>query len=129
MLHTERPVVTVEVVPVERVRLRIEVVQGQETVTEQVQREQIVVDEHAVPGHRTARHAAPGAERRPQRRSARKRNRSRVAATSAASTSASTIVSTPAAVASSSPIGLTIRLSPTCSVPSPAVPTRLQPTT
>jgi len=38
-------VVTVEVVPVERVRLRTELVQGQETVTEQVQREQIVVDE------------------------------------------------------------------------------------
>ena len=49
VLHTERPVVTVEVVPVERVRLRTEVVQGQETVTEQVQREQIAVDEHAAP--------------------------------------------------------------------------------
>lgn len=49
ILHTERPVVTVEVVPVERVRLRTELVQGQETVTEQVQREQIVVDEHAAP--------------------------------------------------------------------------------
>ena len=48
VLHTERPVVTVEVVPVERVRLRTEVVQGQETVTEQVQREQIVVDEDRV---------------------------------------------------------------------------------
>ena len=57
VLHTERPVVTVEVVPVERVRLRTEVVQGQETVTQQVQREQIAVDQHAVPG--TARHAAP----------------------------------------------------------------------
>jgi stress response protein YsnF len=45
ILHTERPVVSVEVVPVERVRLRTELVQGQETVTEQVQREQIVVDE------------------------------------------------------------------------------------
>jgi stress response protein YsnF len=45
VLHTERPVVSVEVVPVERVRLRTEVVEGQETVTEQVQREQIVVDE------------------------------------------------------------------------------------
>ena len=45
ILHTERPVVTVEVVPVERVRLRTELVHGQETVTEQVQREQIVVDE------------------------------------------------------------------------------------
>ena len=45
VLHTERPVVSVEVVPVERVRLRTEVVEGQERVTEQVQREQIVVDE------------------------------------------------------------------------------------
>jgi stress response protein YsnF len=45
VLHTERPVVTVEVVPVERVRLRVDVVEGQETVTGQVQREQIVVDE------------------------------------------------------------------------------------
>jgi stress response protein YsnF len=50
ILHTERPVVTVEVVPVERVRLRTEVVQGQETVTGQVQREQIVVDETPSPG-------------------------------------------------------------------------------
>jgi stress response protein YsnF len=45
VLHTERPVVTVEVVPTERVRLRTEVVQGQETVSGQVQREQIVVDQ------------------------------------------------------------------------------------
>jgi stress response protein YsnF len=50
VLHTERPVVTVEVVPVERVRLRTEVVEGQETVTGQVQREQIAVDQHAAPG-------------------------------------------------------------------------------
>jgi hypothetical protein len=49
ILHTERPVVTVEVVPVERVRLRTEVVQGQETVSGQVQREQIVVDETPSP--------------------------------------------------------------------------------
>jgi stress response protein YsnF len=49
ILHTERPVVTVEVVPTERVRLRTELVQGQETVTEQVQREQIVVDRDATP--------------------------------------------------------------------------------
>ena len=45
VLHTERPVVTVEVVPVERVRLRVETVEGEERITEQVQREQIVVDE------------------------------------------------------------------------------------
>jgi stress response protein YsnF len=49
ILHTERPVVTVEVVPVERVRLRTEVVHGTETVTEQVQREQITVDQHGTP--------------------------------------------------------------------------------
>jgi hypothetical protein len=48
ILHSERPVVTVEVVPTERVRLHTDVVQGQETVTEQVQREQIVVDQDAV---------------------------------------------------------------------------------
>ena len=35
--------------PVERVRLRTEVVQGQESVTQQVQREQIVVDETPSP--------------------------------------------------------------------------------
>jgi len=50
ILHTERPVVTVEVVPTERVRLRTEVVQGQDTVTEQVQREQIVVDQDMAAG-------------------------------------------------------------------------------
>jgi uncharacterized protein (TIGR02271 family) len=49
ILHTERPVVTVEVVPLERVRLRTELVQGTETVTGQVQREQIAVDQHASP--------------------------------------------------------------------------------
>jgi len=49
VLHTERPVVSVEVVPVERVRLRTEAVEGQERVTEQVQREQIVVDESPSP--------------------------------------------------------------------------------
>jgi stress response protein YsnF len=49
VLHAERPVVSVEVVPVERVRLRTEVVQGTETVTQQVQREQIAVDQHAAP--------------------------------------------------------------------------------
>jgi len=64
ILHTERPVVTVEVVPVERIRLRTEIVQGQETVTGQVQREQIAVDQHAVPPPASPgsgpRHAAPG---------------------------------------------------------------------
>jgi stress response protein YsnF len=47
ILHTERPVVTVEVVPTERVRLRTQQVEDVETVTEQVQREQIVVDQDA----------------------------------------------------------------------------------
>ncbi|PWW22140.1 uncharacterized protein (TIGR02271 family) [Geodermatophilus normandii] len=49
VLHAERPVVSVEVVPVERVRLATEVVQGQERITEQVQREQIVVDQTRSP--------------------------------------------------------------------------------
>ncbi len=44
VLHAERPVVTVEVVPVERVRLRTDVVQGEESVTASVQREQVVLD-------------------------------------------------------------------------------------
>ncbi|MGZ4505938.1 MAG: PRC-barrel domain-containing protein [Blastococcus sp.] len=50
VLHAERPVVTVEVVPVERVRLRTELGDGAETVTDQVQREQVVVDQDGVPG-------------------------------------------------------------------------------
>jgi stress response protein YsnF len=45
VLHAERPVVSVEVVAAERVRLRTELVQGQESVSGTVQREQVVVDE------------------------------------------------------------------------------------
>jgi uncharacterized protein (TIGR02271 family) len=44
VLHAERPVVSVEVVPVQRVRLRTEEVVGQEQVSDRLQREQIVVD-------------------------------------------------------------------------------------
>jgi uncharacterized protein (TIGR02271 family) len=44
VLHAERPVVGVEVVPVERVRLRVEVVAGEERITDQVRREEIAVD-------------------------------------------------------------------------------------
>jgi uncharacterized protein (TIGR02271 family) len=44
VLHAERPVVSVEVVAVERVRLRTEEVVGHEQVSERLQREQIVVD-------------------------------------------------------------------------------------
>ena len=47
VLHAERPVVSVEVVPTERVRVRVEQVPGQESVTDRVQRERIVVDEDA----------------------------------------------------------------------------------
>jgi stress response protein YsnF len=50
VLHREEPVVSVRVVPTERVRLRTEVVQGQERVSAQVQRERITVDEHPVGG-------------------------------------------------------------------------------
>jgi stress response protein YsnF len=49
VLHAERPVVTVEVVPVERVRLSTELVAGQTSVSETVQREQVTVDQHPVP--------------------------------------------------------------------------------
>jgi hypothetical protein len=45
VLHREEPVISVRVVPAERVRLRTDVVQGQEQVTGRVQREQIVVDQ------------------------------------------------------------------------------------
>jgi stress response protein YsnF len=48
ILHREEPVVSVRVVPAERVRLRTEMVQGQEQVGAQLQREQITVDEEAV---------------------------------------------------------------------------------
>jgi stress response protein YsnF len=59
VLHTERPVVTVEVVPTERVRLRTQLVEGQETITEQVQREQIVVDRDAAPQSLADQDTAP----------------------------------------------------------------------
>jgi stress response protein YsnF len=49
VLHTERPVVAVEVVPTERVRLRTEVVQGEERVSDQVQRERIAVEQSPAP--------------------------------------------------------------------------------
>ena len=121
ILHTERPVVTVEVVPVERVRLRTELVEGQETVTEQVQREQIVVDQTPTPtpsavsvspGGRAGTGTGRGWPRpRPRRRRRARSSRPRPPSPAAR------------------PSGSTIRLSPTCSVPSPAVPTRLQPTT
>jgi stress response protein YsnF len=58
VLHREEPVVSVRVVPTERVRLRTEVVQGQEQVSAQVQRERITVDEHPVAGT-----AVPGTDR------------------------------------------------------------------
>ncbi|MDP9428613.1 MAG: PRC and DUF2382 domain-containing protein [Actinomycetota bacterium] len=48
VLHAERPVVTTEVVPVERVRLRTEVVQELVEVRDQVRRERIDVDQDRV---------------------------------------------------------------------------------
>ena len=49
VLHREEPVVSVRVVPAERVRLRTELVQGEERVSRQVQREQIAVDQGRSP--------------------------------------------------------------------------------
>jgi stress response protein YsnF len=60
VLHREEPVVGVRVVPVERVRLRTEVVQGQERVSGQVQRERITVDQQPAPG--SAGRTAPAGE-------------------------------------------------------------------
>ncbi len=48
VLHTERPVVGTEVVPVERVRLRTEWVQEQVQVRDQVRRERVDVDQDHV---------------------------------------------------------------------------------
>ncbi|WP_170977943.1 DUF2382 domain-containing protein [Blastococcus sp. CCUG 61487] len=48
VLHAERPVVLVEVVPVERVRLRTEVVGGTAEVTGAGQREQVALEQVAV---------------------------------------------------------------------------------
>ena len=45
VLHAERPVVDTEAVPVERVRLNTETVTDQETVTGQVRKENIEVDD------------------------------------------------------------------------------------
>jgi len=45
VLHREEPVISVRVVPAERVRLRTDLVEGQEQVSGRVQREQIVVDQ------------------------------------------------------------------------------------
>ncbi|WP_448610847.1 PRC and DUF2382 domain-containing protein [Geodermatophilus sp. URMC 60] len=56
VLHTERPVVGTEVVPVERVRLRTEWVQEQVQVRDQVRRERIDVDEDRLGQARAGRH-------------------------------------------------------------------------
>jgi uncharacterized protein (TIGR02271 family) len=48
VLHTERPVVSTEVVPVERVRLHTEWVQEQQQVHDQVRRELVDVDQERV---------------------------------------------------------------------------------
>ena len=45
VLHAERPVVATEAVPVERVRLGTETVTEQETVTGEIRKEQIEVDD------------------------------------------------------------------------------------
>ena len=54
VLSAERPVVQREVVAVERIRLATETVTGEETVTEQVRKEQVEVDEGLPPQATTA---------------------------------------------------------------------------
>jgi stress response protein YsnF len=48
VLHREEPVISVRVVPSERVRLRTELVQGQEQVRSELQRERIAVEQEPV---------------------------------------------------------------------------------
>jgi stress response protein YsnF len=48
VLHAERPVVTTEVVPVERVRLSTELVTEQVQVRDTVRREQVSLDQDSV---------------------------------------------------------------------------------
>lgn len=56
VLHTERPVVSTEVVPVERVRLRTEWVQEQRQVRDEVRRERVDVDQDHLDQDRVGRH-------------------------------------------------------------------------
>jgi len=65
VLHREEPVVSVRVVPAERVRLGTEVVQGHEQVSARVQRERITVDEHAAPRRDTGTPATEDPGTRP----------------------------------------------------------------
>jgi uncharacterized protein (TIGR02271 family) len=67
VLHTERPVVTTEVVPVERVRLRTEWVEEQQQVRDQVRRERVDVDEDRL-GRERAEPDGPGRHRLDQER-------------------------------------------------------------
>ncbi|GAB4079905.1 PRC and DUF2382 domain-containing protein [Modestobacter muralis] len=60
VLHAERPVVAKEAVPVERVRLDVDTVTEQQTVTDTVRKEQIEVDGDGVTGHGTAGHSNDG---------------------------------------------------------------------
>jgi uncharacterized protein (TIGR02271 family) len=57
VLHAERPVVAKEAVPVERVRLDVDTVTEQQTVTDTVRKEQIEVEGDGVTGNRTTGHA------------------------------------------------------------------------
>lgn len=50
VLHAQRPVVTTEVVPVERVRVSTAVVSGQTTVTESLREERVEADTDLAPG-------------------------------------------------------------------------------
>ena len=72
VLHTERPVVGTEVVPVERVRLRTEWVQEQRQVRDEVRRERVDVDQDHLGQDRVGRHRVDqgqvGQDRRDQER-------------------------------------------------------------
>ena len=65
VLHEERPVVEKEIVPVERVRVDVDTVAGEEQVDEQVRKEQVELDDNALgtPGTRDDQGTADRARR------------------------------------------------------------------
>ncbi len=64
VLHAERPVVAKEAVPVERVRLDVDTVTDQETVSDTVRKEQIDTDGVEATGRGTTGRDVPGTDRR-----------------------------------------------------------------
>ena len=63
ILHEERPVVSKDVIPVERIRVRAERIAGEQTVRDEIRKERIDIA-HETPGGGMPDSGAPAAERR-----------------------------------------------------------------